>query len=522
MSFYPPQPYNSALDSPVSYASQTLTLAQKAIAQSNVFNVFTPTGADFPNLFIGDDAGNLTMTTSAYPDGYRGSSNIGIGNGTLKTVTTGYRNTAIGTDCMGLLTTGYHNTGCGHGVLQQITTGSYNSGFGIGSLLYITTGSNNTGYGGDTLFRTTTGNRNSALGRNALFENLTGDDNCAFGYNSLFLNTTGYGNSAFGGEALADCTVGFRNSAFGIAALRVITTGDNNTAIGDNAGSTITTGNSNVMVGYNSGSGLTTGSNNVCIGAATMSAADSGHVVISDGLGNRRLSFDGSGVGTFPGTVAFESTTKFSSPLRDSDNANRLRFLTTGDKETEITSGGTFITGLDLNGSQVFKIGSTNVLIGSGAGSGLTTGTNNVCIGTATMSAADSGHVILADGLGNRRLSFDPSGIASIPGVVKFSSALRDADNADRIRFVTSGDKETEITSGGSYINGLNSGGSELFRISSTRAQFVGGVVFKPQSSETLSVNGQMAFELVSNTSVRIKVRGSDGTTRVSTSFTLS
>lgn len=389
---------------------QTFTLSQKAQGQKNLFNRYQPAGSDFSNLFIGEDAGNITATTSPSPDSYRGSANIGIGDGTLKSVTTGYRNTAIGIDCMGLLTTGYHNTGVGHGVLQRITTGQYNSGFGIGSLLDITSGANNSGYGGDTLFRTTTGSRNCAHGRNCLFENLTGSDNCGFGYNALFYSLSD-GNSAFGSESLGACTTGSRNTGFGIASLRSVTTGTKNSGLGDNAGATITTGSNNLMLGLDSGSGLTTGSNNVCIGAATMNPTDAGHVVIANGAGVRRLSFDGSGVGTFPGVAVFETVTRFGAPLRDSSNANRL----------EIPTGG-----------------------------------------------------------------------------------------------------NTTITSGSTHIIGQDSGGNENFRIDYYRAQFLGNAVFRPEPSETLTINRQMCFEAISNTQVRIKYRGDDGVTRVSSAFSLS
>lgn len=46
-------------------------------------------------------------------------------------------------------------------------------------------------------------------------------------------------------------------------------------------------------------------------------------------------------------------------------------------------------------------------------------------------------------------------------------------------------------------------------------------VVLKPQSSMTPQNNGDMAFQLTSNTSLTIRVRGSDGVVR-SGSITLS
>lgn len=46
-------------------------------------------------------------------------------------------------------------------------------------------------------------------------------------------------------------------------------------------------------------------------------------------------------------------------------------------------------------------------------------------------------------------------------------------------------------------------------------------LVFAPEASTTLATNGQMTFERVSNTEVRVKLRGSDGTSR-SVTLTLS
>jgi hypothetical protein len=48
-----------------------------------------------------------------------------------------------------------------------------------------------------------------------------------------------------------------------------------------------------------------------------------------------------------------------------------------------------------------------------------------------------------------------------------------------------------------------------------------GGVTLQPPASVTPASNGQMTFELTSNTSLVIKVKGSDGTVR-STTLTLA
>lgn len=42
----------------------------------------------------------------------------------------------------------------------------------------------------------------------------------------------------------------------------------------------------------------------------------------------------------------------------------------------------------------------------------------------------------------------------------------------------------------------------------------VGTVIFVPENASTLSINGQLSIDRVSNTQVRIKLRGDDGTNR--------
>lgn len=61
---YVPQPYNSLLDSPVSYASQTLTEEQKQQARANI-------GFDeaIDSLFNPVDGGNASSTYNNTVDG---------------------------------------------------------------------------------------------------------------------------------------------------------------------------------------------------------------------------------------------------------------------------------------------------------------------------------------------------------------------------------------------------------------------------------------------------------------------
>jgi len=143
-------------------------------------NSITTTGH---NLFIGENAGNLTMGANATAN-YHASYNTGLGYLTLNANMTGYYNTGIGSSSLSKNTTGYNNTGIGSGSLYDNTTGSFNTGIGIGSLYGNTTGSFTTGIGANSLYGNTTGSFNTGIGANSLFGNTTGLYNIGIGLNS--------------------------------------------------------------------------------------------------------------------------------------------------------------------------------------------------------------------------------------------------------------------------------------------------------------------------------------------------
>jgi len=116
------------------------------------------------NLFIGENAGNLTMGSTATQT-YHSSYNIGIGYDVLHDNTTGYQNVGLGPLALSSNTSGVENTGIGYNVLHANSTGRYNSGLGTRALSY-----------------NTSGDYNSALGNRALLNNTTGDYNVAMGY----------------------------------------------------------------------------------------------------------------------------------------------------------------------------------------------------------------------------------------------------------------------------------------------------------------------------------------------------
>ena len=109
------------------------------------------------NLFLGDGAGNFTLT---------GSANVGIGRATFGALTNGARNMAFG-----------------DGTMYQITSGADNCAIGSAALNAMISGSSNVGLGSSALLSTTAGG-NTGIGYLAGQYNTTGVNNVFIGYNS--------------------------------------------------------------------------------------------------------------------------------------------------------------------------------------------------------------------------------------------------------------------------------------------------------------------------------------------------
>jgi len=145
------------------------------------------------NTFVGEDAGNFTMTG----DGY---------------------NTAIGAKSLHSDTTGFSNTASGTQALHLNTTGTGNTANGVNALYYNTTGFSNTANGVNALYHNTTGDLNTVNGYIAMQSNTEGNANTVVGYRALVRNTTGSYNIAIGDFAGGFLTTGNYNIAIGNAA----------------------------------------------------------------------------------------------------------------------------------------------------------------------------------------------------------------------------------------------------------------------------------------------------------------
>jgi hypothetical protein len=141
------------------------------------------------NIFFGKKSGNFTMGSTATST-YQSSCNIGIGEDTLYSNTTGYSNTAVGVESLALNTTGYNNVGLGQETLQHNTTGHHNVGVGLQALNANTTGHSNAGVGTYVLRNITTGYGNTAIGDNTGLGITTGNNNTIIGGEVVGLSST--------------------------------------------------------------------------------------------------------------------------------------------------------------------------------------------------------------------------------------------------------------------------------------------------------------------------------------------
>jgi hypothetical protein len=194
-----------------------------------------------------------------------------------------------------------------------------NNGDGVGVLVSRTSGVWNTGTGFEALNNLASGNQNTATGLRALFSDLNGGFNTATGVYSLYTNTVGFYNTATGGYSLTANLDGNNNTANGYSALNHNSEGDSNTATGYAALYKNIDGDINVADGVQALFNNTHGAGNTAIGPGALFTNTAGN-------GN-----------TAVGYIALVNNTT----------------------------------------------GGANIALGAGAGSGVSTASNVICIGAA-------------------------------------------------------------------------------------------------------------------------------------------
>jgi hypothetical protein len=240
------------------------------------------------NIFFGSNAGILTTA----------GSNIGIGNGTLKSNIIGFGAVAIGDSALANTTIGT-NTAIGYKALMK-SESTENVAIGYEAMLNHVHGGSNTAIGYQALRFGTGGFWNTAMGRGALALN-NGEQNTAIGFQSLFKNSVGGANSALGTNALTNNVNGYFNTAVGTDAAFVNSSGHDITAIGAKS-MYLHHGNFNTAVGafsiYNGN-----GNWNTAVGYKALEQNGGSCCNIAVGVG----AMQSNGIGSYNTVVGFEA-----------------------------------------------------------------------------------------------------------------------------------------------------------------------------------------------------------------------
>jgi hypothetical protein len=276
----------------------------------------TPSSGTVTNLTgtasinINGTVGATTPTTGSFTS----VTNSGLTTGRVVYTTTG----GLNTSSANLLYSGTDLTVYGITVGRGTGAISTNTAVGSNALAANTTGSAVTAAGFQAAYSNTTGDSISAVGYQAGYSNTVGTQITVFGQQAGYGNIGSY-NEAFGhqaGYALSSGTenitvgrlsmssgvgvTGGLNSGFGQQTLRNLTSGSYNTGVGYQALTAVNSGAGNLAAGYSAGSAITSGSKNVILGsytgsAAPISATGNNYIVLSDGDGNVRGTFNSSG-----------------------------------------------------------------------------------------------------------------------------------------------------------------------------------------------------------------------------------
>jgi hypothetical protein len=218
--------------------------------------------ASLNGLTVGRGAGAVSTNTvvgnGAFATNSTGIQSAAYGYQALQNSTGGY-NDAFGYGAGKNISTGDTNTAIGRlSIGNGIVTGGNNVGVGAGSLYSLTSGAKNVGIGVEALFSNTTAGSNVAVGYQAGYTQTTSGAgagaNTYIGYRAGYL-ATGYYNTFVGIQAGENSTGNgntFLGSTGTYASGQSMTSGNNNTILGN-------------FSGNNSGLDIRTGSNYVVL-----------------------------------------------------------------------------------------------------------------------------------------------------------------------------------------------------------------------------------------------------------------
>jgi hypothetical protein len=244
------------------------------------------------NVFLGEDSGNLAITTGTATD------NTVIGFEAGNDITTAARSVFIGSGAGEKVTDANDNVFIGDNAGSTTTSSSNNILVGSSSGASLTTGDRNIFIGRNAGMSATSLNRSIFIGDSA-GQNLTSTPPIGIiGIGTSALSTatgggSGEGSTALGHQALSSTTdANLGNTALGRNALRLYTSGATekyNTAVGHNAAQQWTSSTRNTFIGGRSGhledggGGASTGSgsDNTCLGAWTLGPNAGGLTITS-------------------------------------------------------------------------------------------------------------------------------------------------------------------------------------------------------------------------------------------------
>ena len=356
----------------------------------------------------------------------------GSNSGDAFSGTSAEKNTLFGYDTGTEINTGDDNTCIGYRSGESITSGASNTLVGSITGERITTTGSNTALGYYALAEVT-GSDNTAVGAWALKDSSACQKNCAFGMWALYANNTGSFNVAMGYNAAYGIWSAPRDYIIGIGyeALKW-SKGDYNIGIGwragyDGGGGNYNEGTHNITVGYYSGKQLSTGSDNTIIGAESGDA-------ITSGSNNLILGHDAAASSA---TVSNEITlgdtniTKFRVPginvtLKDNGGTPTQGHVLTVDANGEASfaaasGGGGGALSLDsyqnltagYNAGNALTSNSTsNLLMGYEAGKLISSGDNNIAIGSVALEDNIVGNYNIAIGPSALKRTIAASNIA--------------------------------------------------------------------------------------------------------------
>jgi trimeric autotransporter adhesin len=237
----------------------------------------------------------------------------------------------------------------------------------------------NIAIGESTLTYVTTGAQNIGIGNNALPGNsgagLSGSDNIGIGYQSGFNLTTGAQNTLYGRGSGSYITSGSANVGIGHESMKGNSgtglSGSYNTGIGYQTGFNLTTGQYNVLNGYQAGYSLTTSHYNVMIGykAGTKNTIGYDNVLIGQTSGQYI-------------TEGYRNVALGKNSLASSYGASTAT-------ATDNIAIGSFTLSKAINGS-------SNTSVGDNASAFITNGNFNTSIGMNAGKYSDSGTTALS------------------------------------------------------------------------------------------------------------------------------